>query len=275
MEPAFPPDDHEARVVDLRPRAAARRLLDAESELDALRAHLDDVITERDAARAAVRESQDDALAVREELAGRLAAETAALSAVAVLRGQVEELRVRADARDARDHALAKLAGELAVTARTAREEVERHATARVQAEAAVAIERKRVAEVEAALTAERERAAHAEGALRAELEALRTARDRAVDRGRRGPLRPPRGARGAHRRGRPPAPGRGRRHARRPHPRPRARRRSPAPRRGARRRGPAPLGPAAAGARCVAGRRRRWGLSRRRRRRWLPAFMA
>ena len=110
---------------------------------------------------------QADALAVREELAGRLAAETAAMSAVAVLRGQVEELRVRADARDARDHALAKLAGELAVTARTAREEVERHAAARVQAEAAVEVERKRVAEVEAALTAERDRAAHAEGALR------------------------------------------------------------------------------------------------------------
>lgn len=181
MEPAFPPEDQEARVVDLRPRAAARRLLDAESELDALRAHLDEVVADRDAARAAVRESQADALAVREELAGRLAAETAALSAVAVLRGQVEELRVRADARDARDHALAKLAGELAVTARTAREEVERHAAARVQAEAAVAVERKRVAEVEAALAAERERAAHAEGALRSELEALRTARDRAV----------------------------------------------------------------------------------------------
>jgi chromosome segregation ATPase len=181
MEPAFPSDDQEARVVDLRPRAAARRLLDAESELDALRAHLDEVVAERDAARVAVRESQADALSVREELAARLAAETAALSAVAVLRGQVEELRVRADARDARDHALAKLAGELAGTARTAREEVERHAAARVQAEAALEIERKRVAEVEAALAAERERAAHAEGALRTELEALRTARDRAV----------------------------------------------------------------------------------------------
>jgi chromosome segregation ATPase len=181
MEPAVPPDDQEARVVDLRPRATARRLLDAESELDALRAHLDDVVAERDAARAAVRESQADALSVREELAARLAAETAALSAVAVLRGQVEELRVRADARDARDHALAKLAGELAVTARTAREEVERHAAARVQAEAALEVERKRVAEVEAALAAERERAAHAESALRTELEALRTARDRAV----------------------------------------------------------------------------------------------
>jgi chromosome segregation ATPase len=167
MEPAFPPDDHEARVVDLRPRAAARRLLDAESELDALQGQLGDVIAERDAARAEVRDSQADALAVREELAGRLAAETAALSAVAVLRGQVEELRVRADARDARDHALAKLAGELAVTARTAREEVERHAVARAQAEAAVVVERKR--------------AAHAEGALRSELEALRSARDRAV----------------------------------------------------------------------------------------------
>ena len=90
MEPAFPPDDQEARVVDLRPRAAARRLLDAESERDALRAHLDQVVAERDAARTAVRESQTDALAVREELAGRLAAETAAMSAVAVLRGQVE-----------------------------------------------------------------------------------------------------------------------------------------------------------------------------------------
>jgi chromosome segregation ATPase len=221
MEPAFPPDDQEARVVDLRPRAAARRLLDAESELDALRAHLDRVVAERDAARSAVRESQADALAVREELAGRLAAETAAMSAVAVLRGQVEELRVRADARDARDHALAKLAGELAVTARTAREEVERHAAARVAAEAAVQVERKRVAEVEAALAAERERAAHAEGALRSELESLRTARDRCRQRRVRSPLGPPRGARSAHRSGRSPAPGRGRRRPRRPHPRP------------------------------------------------------
>jgi hypothetical protein len=181
MEPAFPPDDQEARVVDLRPRAAARRLLDAESELEALRGEFGEVIAERDAARAAVRDSRADALAVREELAGRLAAETAAMSAVAALRGQVEELRVRADARDARDHALAKLAGELAVAARTAREEVERHAAARAQAEAAVVIERRRVAEAEAALSAERDRAAKAEGALRAELEALRTARDRAT----------------------------------------------------------------------------------------------
>jgi hypothetical protein len=51
-----------------------------------------------------------------------------------------------------------------------------------VQAEAAVQVERRRVAEVEAALAAERERAAHAEGALRSELESLRTARDRAVN---------------------------------------------------------------------------------------------
>ena len=41
MEHALPPDDHEARVVDLRPRHAARRLLDAESELDALQARLE------------------------------------------------------------------------------------------------------------------------------------------------------------------------------------------------------------------------------------------
>jgi chromosome segregation ATPase len=181
MEPAFPPDDHEARVVDLRPRHAARKLLDAESELDALRVQLDEAIAERDAARAAARESQADALTVREDLAGRLAAETEALSAVAALRGQVEELRVRADARDARDAALAKLAGELAATARSAREEVERHAAARAQAEAAVEVERKRVEEIEATLAAERDRAAKAEGALRAELEALRAARDRAV----------------------------------------------------------------------------------------------
>ncbi len=181
MEPAFPPEDHEARVVDLRPRAAARKLLDAESELDALRTQLDEVVAERDAAREAATSSASDALTVREELAGRLAAETTALTAVAALRGQVEELRVRADARDARDAALAKLAGELAVTARTAREEVERHATARAQAEAALGLERKRVEEIEAMLAAERERAAHAETALRSELEALRSARDRAV----------------------------------------------------------------------------------------------
>ena len=181
MEPAFPPDDHEARVVDLRPRAAARRLLDAESELDALRARLGEVVAERDAAHAAVRDAQADALASARSSRGAWPPRRPRMSAVAVLRGQVEELRVRADARDARDHALAKLAGELAVAARTAREEVERHAAARMQAEAAVVVERSRVAEVEAALTAERDRAAHAEGALRAELEALRTARDRAT----------------------------------------------------------------------------------------------
>jgi len=181
MEPAFPPDDQDARVVDLRPRAAARRLLDAESELEAVRGELGEVIAERDAARAAVRDSQADALAVREELAGRLAAETAAMSAVAALRGQVEELRVRADARDARDNVLARLAGELAAAARSAREEVDRHVAARAVAEAAVEAERRRVEEAESALGAERDRAAKAEGALRAELETLRAARDRAL----------------------------------------------------------------------------------------------
>jgi chromosome segregation ATPase len=181
MEHALPPEDHEARVVDLRPRHAARKLLDAESELGALRTRLDAVVAERDAARDAARDAQADALSIREELAGRLAAETEALSAVAVLRGQVEELRVRADARDARDATLARLAGELAATARAAREEVERHAVARAQAEAALEVERKRVEEIEGALAAERDRAAKAEGALRAELETLRAARDRAV----------------------------------------------------------------------------------------------
>jgi chromosome segregation ATPase len=181
MEPAFPPEDQEARVVDLRPRHAARRLLDAESELDALRIRLEEVAGERDAARAAAREAQADALAVREELAGRLAAETEALAAVAALRGQVEELRVRADARDARDGVLARLAGELAAAARAAREEVDRHVAVRAEAEAAVEVERRRVAEAEAALTAERDRAAMAERSLRAELETLRAARDRAV----------------------------------------------------------------------------------------------
>jgi chromosome segregation ATPase len=181
VEPAFPPDDNEARVVDLRPRYAARRLLDAESELDALRSRLEEVVDERDAARAAVRDTQADALAVREELAARLAIETEALSAVAVMRGQVEELRVRADARDARGAVLARLAGELAATARAAREEVDRHVAARAVAEAAVEVERRRVEEAEAALGAERSRAAKAEGALRAELETLRSARDRAL----------------------------------------------------------------------------------------------
>ena len=181
MEPAFPPDDHEARVVDLRPRYTARRLLDVESELDQLRTRLDEMVAERDTALAAVREAQADALNVREELAARLAVETEALSALAVMRGQVEELRVRADARDARDNVLARLAGELAAAARSAREEVDRHVAARATAEAAVEVERRRVEEAEAALGAERDRATKAEGALRAELETLRTARDRAV----------------------------------------------------------------------------------------------
>src|SRR5215207_567300 len=181
MEHAFPPDDHEARVVDLRPRHAARRLLDAESELDALRARLEEVVAEREAARSAARDAQSDALSLREELAGRLAVETEALTVLATLRGQVEELRVRADARDARDGVLARLAGELAATARAAREEVDRHVAARAQAEAAVEVERRRVEEAEAALAGERDRAAKAEGALHAELETLRAARDRAV----------------------------------------------------------------------------------------------
>jgi chromosome segregation ATPase len=181
MEHAFPPDDHEARVVDLRPRHAARRLLDAESELDALHARLDEVAAERDAARLTAREAQADALSVREELAARLAVETEALSALAVMRGQVEELRVRADARDARDGVLARLAGELAATARAAREDVDRHLSARAAAEAAVEVERRRVSEAQDALSAERDRAVKAEGALRAELESLRSARDRAL----------------------------------------------------------------------------------------------
>jgi DNA repair exonuclease SbcCD ATPase subunit len=181
MEPAFPPDDHEARVVDLRPRYAARRLLDAETELEDLRARLEEVTGERDAALVAARSASADALAVREELAARLAVETEALSALAVMRGQVEELRVRADARDARDGALARLAGELAAAARSAREEVDRHVAARAAAEAAVDLERRRVEEAEAALSAERDRASKAEGALRAELDALRSARDRAL----------------------------------------------------------------------------------------------
>lgn len=182
MEPAFPPDDHEARVVDLRPRHTARRLLDAESELEELRARLEEVAGERDIALAAVRAAQADALGVREELASRLAVETEALSTLAVMRGQVEELRVRAEARDARDGMLARLAGELAVAARSAREEVDRHVLARAAAEAAVEVERRRVEEAEAALGAERDRATKAEGALRAELEALRSARDRALN---------------------------------------------------------------------------------------------
>ncbi|HEX7300337.1 MAG TPA: hypothetical protein VF257_15170 [Solirubrobacteraceae bacterium] len=182
MEHAFPPGDHEARVVDLRPRHAVRRLHDAESELDALQARLEEVAAERDAARLTAREAQADALSVREELAARLATESSALSAVATLRGQVEELRIRADDRDARDGTLARLAGELAVAARTAREDVERYAGARAQAEAALEAERRRVEDAEAALAAERDRAAKAEGALRAELETLRAARDRAVN---------------------------------------------------------------------------------------------
>jgi hypothetical protein len=181
MESAFPSDDHQARVVDLRPIHAARRLADAEAELEELRTRLEEVAGERDAALAAARSASADALAVREELAARLAVETEALSALAVMRGQVEELRVRAEARDARDGVLARLAGELAAAARSAREEVERHMSARAVAEAAVEVERRRVAEAEDALGAERSRAAKAEGALRAELEALRSARDRAL----------------------------------------------------------------------------------------------
>jgi chromosome segregation ATPase len=184
MEPALPPEDQEARVVDLRTRASAattRRLLEAESQVAALQGRVDALAAERDAARAAARTAQDDALAVRAELAGRLAAESEAIAALAGLRGQLEELRVRTESRDARDAVLARLAGELAAAARAAREDVERHAGARAEAEAALEAERRRAEEAQAALAAERERAGQAERALRAELQTLSSARDRAV----------------------------------------------------------------------------------------------
>ncbi|MEA2253772.1 MAG: hypothetical protein QOG70_4014 [Solirubrobacteraceae bacterium] len=184
MEPALPPEDQEARVVDLRTRASAattRRLLEAESQVAALQTRVDALAAERDAGHAAARTAQDDALAIRAELAGRLAAESEAIAAVAGLRGQLEELRVRTESRDARDAVLARLAGELAAAARAAREDVERHAGARAEAEAALEAERRRAEEAQAALAAERERASQAERALRAELQTLSSARDRAV----------------------------------------------------------------------------------------------
>ncbi|MGZ4268718.1 MAG: hypothetical protein ACXVSX_05860, partial [Solirubrobacteraceae bacterium] len=181
MEPAHPPDGLEARVVDLRPRHAVRRLAETQEELDALRAGLAQVVSERDAARAELRAAQTDALGAREELAARIVAESEALAAVAAMRGQVEELRIRAESRDGRDQTLARLAGELAQAARAAREDVDRHAQARAAAEQALAAERERVAEATAALAAERDRAGKAESALRAELETLQGARERAV----------------------------------------------------------------------------------------------
>ena len=181
MEPAFPPDDQEARVVDLRPRAAARRLLDAEGELDALRAHLDEVVAERDAARAAVREAQSDALTVREELAGasgrRDRRPVGGRRAPRPGRGAARARRRARRPRPRAGQAGRRAGGHRAHRARGGRAP----RGGPVHAEAAVEVERKRVAEVEATLAAERERAAHAEGALRAELDALRTARDRAV----------------------------------------------------------------------------------------------
>jgi chromosome segregation ATPase len=184
MERALPPDDQEARVVDLRTRVSAattRRLLEAESQFAALQARIDALTAERDAAQAAARSAQDDALAVREELAGRLAAEGEAIAGVAALRGRLEELRVRTEARDGRDATLARLAGELAAAARGAREDVERHAAARAEAEAALEAERRSAEEARAALAAERKRASEAERTLRAELKALSGARERAV----------------------------------------------------------------------------------------------
>jgi chromosome segregation ATPase len=184
MEPAFPPDDQEARVVDLRPRAAAvaaRRLADAEAMVGTLQERLEALASERDGARAAAFDARGDALGLREQLAARMAAESEAVAVMAVLRGQLEELRVRTAARDARDEVLARLAGELAAAARAAREDVERHAEARAQAEAALDAERRRTTEVEGALAAERTRAAQSERALRAELDTLRSARERAV----------------------------------------------------------------------------------------------
>ncbi|MEP6952828.1 MAG: hypothetical protein ABI950_02055 [Solirubrobacteraceae bacterium] len=181
MEPATPPDGLEARVVDLRPRHAMRRLAETQEELDALRASLVTLVAERDAAQASVREAQADALTAREELAARIVAESEALAGVAAMRGQVEELRIRAESRDERDQTLARLAGELAQAARAAREDVDRHAEARATAEQALTAERARVEEARASLAAERDRAGKAESALRAELDALQGARERAV----------------------------------------------------------------------------------------------
>src|SRR5690349_3193450 len=103
MEPATPPDGLEARVVDLRPRHAVRRLAETQDQLDTLAAGLAKALEERDAAQAALRDAQSDALTAREELAARLVAESEAVAAVAAMRGQVEELRIRAEARDERD----------------------------------------------------------------------------------------------------------------------------------------------------------------------------
>ncbi|MDP9347332.1 MAG: hypothetical protein M3P44_16770, partial [Actinomycetota bacterium] len=171
MEPATPPDGLEARVVDLRPRHAVRRLAETQEELDALRASLAELVAERDAAQVAVRAAQGDALTAREELAARIVAESEALAAVAAMRGQVEELRIRAESRDERDHTLARLAGELAQAACAAREDVDRHAEARAAAEKALADEQVRAEDAHASLAAERDRAGKTESALRAELE--------------------------------------------------------------------------------------------------------
>lgn len=43
MEPAIPPEGHDAHVIDLRPRATARSLSRARDELASLRAELDRV----------------------------------------------------------------------------------------------------------------------------------------------------------------------------------------------------------------------------------------
>ena len=159
-----------------------RRLAETQEQLDTLSAGLAQALERaRRGAHRRPRAPQADALTAREELAARIAAESESLAAVAAMRGQVEELRIRAEARDERDQTLARLAGELAQAARAAREDVDRHAAARATAEKALAAEQARVAEARATLAAERDRAGKAESALRAELEALQGARERAV----------------------------------------------------------------------------------------------
>jgi hypothetical protein len=143
-----------------------------------------DQVAERDAARTAVREAQP--MRCRSARDGRAPGRRPPRCGGRRCAARSRSCASAPTRRDAATDALAKLAGELVVTARTAREEVERHAAARVQGGRCPGRARAR-GRVEAALAAERARR-HAEGALRSEPSLAHRARPRRQRRVR-GPL--------------------------------------------------------------------------------------
>ncbi len=155
MEPALPPEpDAAPSVVDLRPRQGT------EEEPVALLARLATAESDRDRLAVELRDAQTALQDARAGLAERIAEHGALVEATGTLRAELSAAEARAAALGERDGVLAGLAGELAVAARGAREDVEVHLAARAAAEA-------RLAAAHGELAAERARAARAETSLR------------------------------------------------------------------------------------------------------------